>query len=72
MFDCSKAVLSVLKDLATKTYARMNESNNLFELIATFWVFSLGWLMIFGVFAMISPILLLMVIYEALGFRICR
>ena len=72
MFECSKEVLSVLKNLATKTYEQMRESNNLFELIANFWVFSLGWLMIFGVFAMISPILLLVVIYEALGFRICR
>jgi hypothetical protein len=72
MFDCSKAALSVLKDLATKTYIRMSESKNLFELAANFWVFSLGWLIFFGIFAMISPILLLIVIYEALGFRICR
>ena len=72
MFECSKEVLSVLKNLATKTHERMKESNNLFELTANFWVFSLGWIIIFGIFAMISPILLLVVIYEALGFKICR
>ena len=73
MFACTKGVLSILGAYINYIGSAIKrDSSNPLSVLALSFIGLFGVLIISGVLAMLSPILIPMVLLEAMGFKICR
>ena len=73
MFECTRGVLSIVGSYVKYiTDAIKRDSHEPFSVLALLFIGSFGFLIILGILALISPILIPMILFEALGFKICR
>ena len=73
MFACTKGVLSILGAYVSYIGSAIKrDASNPLSIVALSFIGLFGVLIICGVLAMLSPILIAMVLLEAMGFKICR
>jgi sorbitol-specific phosphotransferase system component IIBC len=73
VFACTKGVLSILGTYVNYIGSAIRrDSSNPLSILALSFIGLFGVLIICGLLVMLSPILIPMVLLEAMGFKICR
>lgn len=73
MFECTRGVVSIVGSYAKYIAdAIKRDAHEPLSVLGLLFIGSFGFLIILGILALMSPILIPMILFEALGFKICR